>query len=461
MTASARLPLLLAGLALAGSAASAGPPLQFHREIVRRDRGDAILVVPIDAPIYAETRDGFPDVRILDDRDAEVPYAVERGVRRRAVADREEVRSRVVSLNVVEGEALEVVARLEDDAPEPAGATVRTPLADFERRVRVFGSRDGQAWTPLIDDARIFDYSRFMDVRDVDVPFAARGFRWFKLVFEREADELRSPFHQLSRSRTEGERDRRTEVETILRRPFRIDRIAFWRTVERTTGEEPATSTVTLGVLKVEADRRERETRIDVDAGRLPLTRLTLRTSSRNFHRPARVLAEVEEGPPGRWVDIGRGTLFLYQLDAFRREGLGLDVPERRAGRLRIVVEDGDNPPLDVTGVDGEVADHRLAFLASPGRTYRLAYGSDALAPPQYDAESVLAALGPARPREVVALGAPIPDAGRRPSATQPVRADATLWLTLALVLMTAVLAWVILQAVRRVDKTPLDEFDA
>ncbi|WP_165246402.1 DUF3999 family protein [Paludisphaera soli] len=460
MTASPRRrlhPLLLAGLALT-TAASADTRVRFTRAIDREGRGDAVLAVPLDRAVFAATRDGFPDLRIEDDRGVEVPYSLERAVRRRTVAEREEISAPVVSLDVIEGEAIEIVAKLDDDAPEPDGAVFHTPLRDFERRVRVLGSADGRSWTPLKEDGRIFDYSRFLDVREVDVPFPARGFRWFKLVIEREADEARSPFYELSRSRIEGERERRTEVETILRRPFRIDRIAFRRTVERTTDEESATIREPLDDLKVEIDIPERVTRFEVAADRLPLVGLALRTPSRNFDRPARVEA-LTDAKAGRWVEIGRGRLFRHQLGDFRREGLTLDFPERRAERLRIVVDDGDSPPLDVAGVDGDRLDLRATFLAEPGRTYRLAYGSDALDPPRYDVGTVLAALGPDRPREPATLGPPTPNADYRPSAGRsPI--DGAAFLTLAFILMTIVLAWAIVKAAHRADKLPLDEFE-
>lgn len=449
----ARLTLsVLLTLTVAG--ASAQTPLRYGRDILRDGRAEAVTLVPLDAAVYAETRDGLPDVRIIDDRGEEVPFAVRTRMKGRSVAVREPSASRVESLGVVEGGALEVVTRLERDAPEPDGATVQTPLVDFERRVRVLGSPDGETWTPLAE-GRILDYSRFMNVRDVDVAFPARGCRLFKFVFERESDELKSPYYQLSRSRAEGGRGRagaaetETETETILRRPFRIDRIAPYRTVHRVEGEEPTTTRSTLEVERVEVDRGDQVTRVVIVAGRLPLARLALRTTSRNFHRPSRVQRPTEAG----WVDVGRGTLALYQLGEYRREELTLDFPETRADRLRIVIEDGDNPPLDVAGVEGDAVDRRLEFVAAAGRSYRLEYGSDAVDAPRYDADAVLAALGADAPREVARLGPPGANADYRPSPRRGPPSGVSLFL--AVVLMTVVLAWAVLQAIRRADKGP------
>ncbi|WP_337173067.1 DUF3999 family protein [Paludisphaera sp.] len=437
-------------LVSAAASAPAQTTFKYRRDILRDDPTEAVTVVPLDAPVYAGTRDGLPDVRLRDDRGEEVPFAIRVQTKGRSVLVREPVASRVESLKVIEGEALEVVTVLEDDAPEPDGAAIQTPLVDFERRVRVLGSLDGETWTPLAE-GRILDYSRFMDMRDVDVAFPARGFRMFKFVIEHESDEQRSPYYQLSRAR-DGDEERRAETETILRRPFRVDRVALHRAVRGVEGEEPTTTRAALAVERVEVDPRERVTRIEVAAGRLPLTRLSLRATSRNFHRPARVLRPTDAG----WVDVGRGTLSLYQLGDFRREELTLDFPETRADRLRIEIEDGDSPPLEVVGVDGDSVDRRVEFVAAAGRSYRLEYGSDAADAPRHDADAVLAALGPGAPQEVATLGPVVANPDYRPSPRRAVALGGA-WMLLAVVVMTVVLAWAILQAVRRADKAPTD----
>lgn len=436
---------------------AAPPQTEFHRDVIRRGQGTEVVIVPIDGPIYEATRDGFPDVRVVDDLGEEAPYVLGPVYRQKTVAIQEIAPSQVVSLNAVEGGPLEVTLKLDEDSPEPDAATVQTPLVDFERRVRVLGSRDGESWTPLAE-GRIFDYSRYMNVRDVQVRFPARGFRRFRFEFDHEADQRRSPLSQLSRTRDERGGERRTEVEAFLRRPFRIDRLELQRTVERPGGgvKEPS-SKVELSPTSIETDPVARQTRIEVDGRRLPLTRLTLLTRNRNFHRKARVQARGDSG----WTDVGRGDLLLYQLGDYHREEMTLDIrSDGRAGRLRIVVDDGDDPPLDVVGVDGLYYDHRLEFIAEPGRSYRLFYGSPTLRDPYYDQEIVTAALGKHREREVAALGEPVRDPDYRPEVPRVPRGVPAWVLILALVLMTLVLGWAVVQAVRRAEKTPLDDFD-
>lgn len=441
---------------------AATPATKFHCPILRQGEGTGVVIVPIDDPIYEATRDGFPDVRVVDDQGEEIPYVLGPVYHQKTVASREVVPSRVVSVNPVEGGPLEVTVELADDAPEPDGLTVLTPLVDFERRVRVLGSRDGGPWTPLAE-GRIFDYTRYMNLRDVHVQFPARGCRRFRLVFDREADQQRSPLSQLSRTRNEQGDERRTEVEGILRRPFRIDRIELHRAVMKPAveGKEPAEKAA-LEVKGIEFDHINKQTQIEVDGRRLPLRQVTLRTKSRNFRRPAHVLASVD----GKCREVGAGDLLLYQLGDYHREEMTLNVwlgsNIRRFGGLRIVVDEGGDSSLDVVGVDGLYDKHRLMFIAEQGRDYQLYYGSETLAGPRYDDEIVLAAMAKHREREVATLGDTIRDPDFRPEPAPRAQRAVPAWLlTVALALMTIVLAWAVAKAVRQVEKGFMDDFDA
>jgi hypothetical protein len=72
------LPICLL-LGRASPAAAAGSaPFRFWKEIDRGPaRGEDILTVPLDAEIYAAVRAGLPDLRVLDDAEAESPYQIE------------------------------------------------------------------------------------------------------------------------------------------------------------------------------------------------------------------------------------------------------------------------------------------------------------------------------------------------------------------------------------------------
>ena len=452
----ARLALIFClGLSLTARAADGEPAMRFSKELDRGAIGEEILAVLLDSDIYAATRDGLPDLRIVDDRGAAVPYLLEQVAHRRTTQVRQPCASKVVSLHVDEGKGLEIVVELDEKAPGATGATIRTPLADYERRVRVFGSQTGAQWAPLVSDGAIFDYSRFMDVRNRDVVIPPNDFRRFKLVVEHELDDRESPLRDLIRSRSEGKKDEQVEITQILRRPFRIDRVDLWRTVETDGMSKAETFAYPIAGLRVELDAKQKVSRVEITSWREPLTSLSIITESRNFSRPATVLIPVQHGIRTDWVEVGRGTLSLIQFRAFHRDDLGVDFPEQRQEHYQLVIENADNPPLEITGVEAKGVGYRLVFLGTAGRKYHIEFGSDATEPPKYDTAAVLGSLQRGFQPVMVKLGARVANPGYKDARGPGGILNSGIFLALVIVVMVLVLAWALLRAGQRIKDLP------
>jgi hypothetical protein len=377
---------------------------------------------------------------------------------RRTIRVRENCASQVASLNLDPGKALQIVVALAERAPAATGATIRTPLRDYEHRVRVYGSRDRKDWALLTGDGLIYDYTRFMDIRNRDVEFPVNAFRVLKIVVEQEIDNRESPLFGLIRSRQEGQKDRHVEITQTDRRPFRIDGIELWRTVEKNGETKVNPVRYPLKSFQVEHDVKQKVTRITIASRREPLIRFSLATASRNFSRTARVLVPPRRGVQTGWVEVGSATLSLIQFRGFRHAELHIDFPEQRQELYQIVIENADNPPLDITDVEAEGPGYRLVFLDSPGRRYHLEYGSDTAEPPHYDIGAVLASLARGFQARTVQLRPQI--AGHEYRGERGLRdiIGSPVLLTLAIVVMVVVLGWVLLRAGRRIKDLPQDE---
>jgi hypothetical protein len=361
----------------------------------------------------------------------------------------------VVSLRDVNGKSLEIIVKLRDKAPSADGLTVVSPLTNYEHRLKVFGSRDDRDWSPLVADGLIFDYTRYMDVRNGDVSLPANDCRRFKLEIEQVLDERESPFLELAESSRDGRKEQRIEVSQIERRPFRIDRINLWRTVEKQSALKPRQTSHAIRALQIEQDVKEQVTRINVWSFREPLTGLTLQTPSRNFSRVVKVLVPITEGVRTDWQEIGRGTVHRFQLRGFHKEELLVRFGERRSEEYQIVIENADNPPLEITSVQAEGNLYRLVFLAAEGRRYWLDYGSDTAGLPRYDTAAVLASLGPGYQPIEVSLGSQETDLGYRNGTGLGKLLNSSIILFLALALMIVVLGWVLLRAGKQIKKLP------
>jgi hypothetical protein len=447
------------GLSLSATAADGEPPFRYRKDLDRSVATvEEILGVPLDSDIYAATRDGYPDLRVVDDRGAQVPYVLEPAGERRTIQVREPCTSRVLSLHVDEGKALEIVVALDEKAPSANGATIRTPLVDYERRVRVYGSQDGKDWTLLASDRLIYDYTRFMDIQNRDIEFPVNEYHQLKLVVEQELDDRESPLRELIRSREEGKKDRQVEITQTQRRPFRIDGVELWRTVEKEGGRKVEAVRYPFVGFRVEHDPKKKETRVEIQSRREPLVRISLGTASRNFSRTARVRVPVQRGVRTDWVEVGRATVSLIQFRAFRRAELRVDFSEQRQEHYQLVIENADNPPLEITGVEAEGTPYRLVFLGSQGRTYRVEYGSETAEPPQYDTAAVLASLSRGYQPVTVKLAPQIANSGYRAERGFRDIFNSTAFLTLAIVAMVLALGWALFRAGQRIKKLPREE---
>ena len=209
---------------------------------------------------------------------------------------------------------------------------------------------------------------------------------------------------------------------------------------------------------RVENDLKKKETRVDIQSRREPLVRLSLVTASRNFSRTARVLVPVQRGVRTDWVEVGRSTLSLIQFRAFRRAELRVDFAEQRQEHYQLVIENADNPPLEITGIEAEGTPYRLVFLGSTGRTYRVDYGSETAEPPQYDTAAVLASLSRGYEPVSVKLAPQVANSGYRPERGFLGIFNSTVFLALAIVAMVLALGWALFRAGQRIKKLPQDE---
>jgi hypothetical protein len=452
--------LALLAASCATAPAPAGEPLPFHfyKELQREAPADEEIVrVTLDGDVYAATEDRFPDLRVLDPQGAEVPFRLEKATASRSEKVRKPCPSKVLSLQENDDGSIAVTLKLDDLAPAADGLSILTPLADYERHVSVLGSADGSDWKPLVTDGRVFDYSRYMDVSNREVELPKNRHRQFKVVIDDVTDQQQSPLMQLTRELRGDEETRRTESTTVRRRPFRIDRIECWSEDARRQVQGDKKMTYPVVDFQTEEDAKEKSTVIGLRTRREPITSLVLKTASRNFSRQVSVQVPVVRGVLTEWVDVGQATLSNIHVGNFQRERLEVTFPEQRQEEYRIVVSNGDSPPLDVTGIEAEGNIYQIVFFAPGPDPMRVYYGSQSAEQPNYDTTAALASLESGYPAAEGRLGVEVanPAFGERPGTALGRLLNNKFFLTGAICLVVAVLAWTLFRAGRRIDEIP------
>jgi hypothetical protein len=454
------LSLATACLALAplmSWAAEAPEHFRFYRDIERgAAQEEEIVAFTLDGDIYAAARDGLPDLRIFDNTQVEIPYQIEPDVEYREEQTRNTFAAEVVSLRE-EQNAIEIRLRLPEKSPAAEGLSFSTPLSNYERKLQVFGSNDGTTWVSLAADAVIFDYSRYMNVGNHEVALPSNAFRQFKVVVEDVTDEKQSPYMELTRVFRGGKEDERVEQTKVQRRPFHIDQITAWHVVTRQHVQKTKRAAYPVSEFEVQEDSGKKQTILQVTTRREPITSFTLAVSSRNYSRRAVVEVPQVQGVVTQWRQIGQATVANLHFRDFNREQLTIDFPEQRRETYRIIIDNEDNPPLEISGVKSEGNVYRAIFLAAEAKTYRVFYGSETAESPKYEASTVLSALRRDFQSVETKLGSQVENAAFAGESGTALLKPLNNWIFLgaAIALMVAVLAYGLFRAGRRLEDLP------
>jgi hypothetical protein len=420
-------------------------------------RDPALASLRIDASIWEQTRDGLPDLLLSDAGGLDVPYLV-RPVQqvqqlksvRRWPAERTELRPQPNG-------SLEIVVHLQEGDPQPEGFTLFTPLTNFEIRLRIHAGTDPSG-PLLLENALLYDYSQFMNVRNTAVTFNSGTSRSFCLVLDQEVAVAESTLKELTRTFAGGSETQRTESVLQERRPLRIDRLEFQTESAVTDVQGVLLDQWAATLPDVQQDAETRETLVNFSAGRRPLSRVTLQTSSRNFNRTVH-LEYLIPGEPDRWQTLSSGELRQIAIGRVKETQLTLECPAGRHDRCRLRIENGDSPPLQQLGLELAGPVSELIWLMEPDRRFVLLYGDDRAAAPRHNVtvlETALAAgekphpatAGSVEFRTVVPPAEPVKP---RDLINNPVL------LTGLAVLLTVAMGWGLFRAAVRLKELPED----
>jgi hypothetical protein len=417
----------------------------------------SLALLRIDAAIWEQTREGLPDLLLSDDAGRPVAFLVRpvqqtERVRamRRWMAENPELRPRADG-------SMEISVQLKEGDPQPEGFALFTPLTNFELRLRVYSGTDttGQL---LVEDAVLYDYSQFMNVRRTDVKFNSGSSRSFCLVIDQEVPVAESTLRELTRTFAGGTETQRTESVVQQRRPIRIDRLEFHTESAVVEQAVQALDSWTVAAPDIQFNAKTQETFVNFTAGRRPLSQITLQTSSRNFSRTAH-LEYLVPGKPDRWQTHHSGELRQIQIGRVEETQLKLVFPAERREKWRLRIENNNTPPLQGLGLQLTGPASELVWLAEPNHRTVLLYGDDRVSSPRHDVDILEEALakgekprpataGPVEFRTVVAPAEPIKS---RDIINQP-----ALLIGLA-VLLTAAMGWGLYKAAVRLKDLPDD----
>lgn len=437
-------------------------PYQYQREITGTPVGDRLLSLSFDADLYRHSGPDHRALRLVKEVGGtltELPRLIVPVDPLARPAGSQRITHRIDSFEENGDGSIDVIVELTGTKTPAAELEIATPLRDFEKSVTVSVSSDGATWTPLVNEALVFDYERFLDFRRTAIDLPATPARRFKVRLAGATDQQRSLVRELSRTVSDAAGVSVSESGTVETRQFRIDELRFFTAADETVEKKNGKSDE-LTILEQTVDADDNRTVILLDGGNLPLHELALDTEDRNFRREVLLQVPGVEAEDA-WRTIERGFVHSYHVGEFREARLSLVFAERRSDRYRLVIQNGDNPPLRLTRVTGKSRLEEMLFLASPGDRLFLFLGasSDAIAPPRLDTAAILAAKQSGVTRAKLEPGPLRENPNYRkeaPADRRLLESKGLLWSIISVVV--AMMIWILYLTLKRIDEIEGEE---
>jgi hypothetical protein len=114
-----------------------------------------------------------------------------------------------------------------------------------------------------------------------------------------------------------------------------------------------------------------------------PLSQLEIKTDTPEFYRALRISGSADGS---EWSYWGSGVIYRYKQEGATKELLRVEFPENTGNRfVRVEVINGNDQPLSNVSFELAATPRTLMFKHSDGQQYRLLYGNEKAAWPQYD----------------------------------------------------------------------------
>lgn len=222
---------------------------------------------------------------------------------------------------------------------------------NFDWRINLEGSNDQQEWFTLIDNYRILSIrNEFTDFQFTKINFPEAKYRFFRMLIKTpEKPRLSNTFISLQ------------EISDGIYNNYAIKKFS------------------------AKEKRQSRQTIVDVELqSPVPVSLIKINIADTfDYYRPVRVRylvdsVETEQGWKYNYSTLATGTLTSIESNEFK-------IDNRILQRLRITIDNQDNPPLIIEGVVVKGYVHELAVRLTEPATYFLVYGNERAKAPNYD----------------------------------------------------------------------------
>lgn len=344
---------------------------RFQSPIISSKEAITPVAVRLTADVIARTTDDFSDLRLFDDRGAEVPYVIH------ALSWPEQRPPRFTweVSGYTQGNATQAFI-----LKRPKGYTsfvdleFNIPAVDFYKDIEVYAGDQKKTWTPLAHGT-LFDFSSRIDLRCTLLKFPTSAAAFLKVI-------MRDHIPTVSMTAEDVHlryKDLDFNLNTAGRHDIRINQFSsnvYAPRPERNTYDQVC---IVRPSAKLDKDGNSL---ISFGHLNLPVDKIDLEIGNAFFYRDVQSwVADKDEEQA--YHQMAQDVAFRIPGVAEVKTGLQFGQPQYPYVRLKVI--NRNNPPLEIKGARIEWIARDLFFIPESRRSYALYYGNKEAMPPQYE----------------------------------------------------------------------------
>lgn len=225
------------------------------------------------------------------------------------------------------------------------------------KRLILEGSGDRRRWTMLVPEGTLFDLPD-QGLRENTLVFAAGSYRYVRVTWN-DANSGRVPLPSLAEAR------------------------------HASAAPAPPPTTIAARVERRPSEPGISRFRIVLPASSLPVVALDLAIAGGHVYRNAVVTESRFSGVEAAPVALGSAMLSRVTRDGITAAALRVPIVPPGEAEVELTIDDGANPPLEITGVSAVLAQLPWIYLEAPAGSIIARFGNRALKRPAYDLEAV------------------------------------------------------------------------
>ena len=412
-----------------------------------------VLAVPITSDVYKNTKSNFSNMRLFNGAGREIQYMVVQS--RKAVTVMRKVRysTTIADIKKLPDNKIEIVFSPNSKMPRIDEITIYASNRNFEKEVDIYGREKNSDWKLLKKGAAIFDYSSIIDLRSTTIKEKLPYFSSYKFVIHNFVEEKESAVRELTR-----EIRKKEEYSTIIKyfekkELLKIDNIVMYCKKDVPVADSAVIQPYPVSFNVDNSDPED--TKVTIETGREPLTKISISTSSVNFKRRAVLSGSTDKKT---WKELKRTALSRIKLGPISEEYLDINFAQSQYPYYLIAIANKDAEPIKIEDISAQGNTYNIVFIKndSSKKDIALYFGGKHMSAPEYDIASVIPDLNKLEIAYLsLAPSGPNPEYSQESEKQKEIRwFESKILFYSAIVLMVLILIWALYIGIKKIDNT-------